>query len=145
MSVWTGAENLAPTGIRSPDPPAHSESLYRLSYPGPLLHTTAFQKWTFFCRWRGEVCNLWTCLKEPVCINVRCYRLAVSKGPTRELNCETLLSTFASTRTSETRFFNFCFITSHTSLPCVFHLGYGCVINIRSELQYWIHCTELGA
>ena len=36
--VWTGAENLAPpTGIRSPDRPARSESLYRLSYPGPNL------------------------------------------------------------------------------------------------------------
>jgi hypothetical protein len=32
--VWTAAENLAPTGIRSPDRPARSESLYRLSYPG---------------------------------------------------------------------------------------------------------------
>jgi hypothetical protein len=30
--VWTGAENLAPTGIRSPDRPAHSQSLYRLRY-----------------------------------------------------------------------------------------------------------------
>jgi hypothetical protein len=28
--VWTGAENLAPTGFRSPDRPARSESLYRL-------------------------------------------------------------------------------------------------------------------
>ena len=35
--VWTGAENLAPTGIRSPDRPASSESLYRLSYPGPYM------------------------------------------------------------------------------------------------------------
>ena len=34
--VWTRAENLAPTGIRSPDRPARSESLNRLSYPGPL-------------------------------------------------------------------------------------------------------------
>ena len=33
--VWTGAENLTPTGIRSPDRPAFSESLYRLSYRGP--------------------------------------------------------------------------------------------------------------
>ena len=32
--IWTGAENLAPTGIRSPDRPACSESLHRLSYPG---------------------------------------------------------------------------------------------------------------
>jgi hypothetical protein len=35
-SVWTGAEYLAPIGIRSPDCPARSELLYRLSYPGPL-------------------------------------------------------------------------------------------------------------
>jgi hypothetical protein len=33
--VWMGAENPTPTGIRSPDCPARSESLYRLSYPGP--------------------------------------------------------------------------------------------------------------
>jgi len=32
--VWTGAENLAPTGIRSPDRPARSESLYRRRYSG---------------------------------------------------------------------------------------------------------------
>ena len=31
--VWTGAENLAPTGIRSPDRPARRQSLYWLSYP----------------------------------------------------------------------------------------------------------------
>jgi hypothetical protein len=30
VKVWP------PTGIRSPDRPARSESLYRLSYPGPL-------------------------------------------------------------------------------------------------------------
>ena len=36
--VWTGAENLAPRiGIRSQDRPALSESLYRLSNPGPLM------------------------------------------------------------------------------------------------------------
>jgi len=34
--VWTGAENLDPTGIRSLDRPARSQSLYRLSYP---VHT----------------------------------------------------------------------------------------------------------
>jgi hypothetical protein len=39
--VWTGAENLAPTGIRSPVHPACSQSLYRLSYPAhshPCTH-----------------------------------------------------------------------------------------------------------
>ena len=30
--VWTGAGNLSPTAIRSPDHPARSLSLYRLSY-----------------------------------------------------------------------------------------------------------------
>ena len=34
--VWTGADNLAPTGIQSPDRPTSSQLLYRLSYPGPL-------------------------------------------------------------------------------------------------------------
>jgi len=30
--VWTGSENLAHTGIPSPDRPARSHSLYRLRY-----------------------------------------------------------------------------------------------------------------
>jgi len=33
-SVLTGAENLVPTRIRSPDRPARSKSLFRLRYPG---------------------------------------------------------------------------------------------------------------
>jgi hypothetical protein len=37
--VWSCAVGLASTGIRSPDRPARSESLYRLSYPGPLFYT----------------------------------------------------------------------------------------------------------
>ena len=36
MPVLTGAEKLAPTVILSPDRPARSVSLYRLSYPGPI-------------------------------------------------------------------------------------------------------------
>ena len=32
--VWISAENLAPTGIRSPDRPARDEPLYRLRHPG---------------------------------------------------------------------------------------------------------------
>ena len=36
-AVWTGAENVAPTaGIRSPTVYPIAESLYRLSYLGPL-------------------------------------------------------------------------------------------------------------
>jgi hypothetical protein len=33
--VWTCAKNLAPTGIRSPNRPVRSQSLYRLSHPSP--------------------------------------------------------------------------------------------------------------
>jgi len=37
--VWTGAENLATTGIRSPDCRARSQSLYRLCYPAHIDYT----------------------------------------------------------------------------------------------------------
>jgi precorrin isomerase len=33
--IWTSAENVNPTGIRSSDHPARGESLCRLSYLGP--------------------------------------------------------------------------------------------------------------
>jgi len=36
-SVWTGAKNLAHTGIRSRDRPSRSQSLYRLRYPAYFL------------------------------------------------------------------------------------------------------------
>jgi len=45
--VWTGAENLAPTGIQSPGRPACSRSLYRLRYPAhvnPLWPTHILHK-----------------------------------------------------------------------------------------------------
>ena len=35
--VCMGAENLAPTGSRSPDCPTRNKSLYRLRYTGPQL------------------------------------------------------------------------------------------------------------
>ena len=41
--VWTGAENLGPTGIRSPDRPNCTELLYRLRYPNPQ-HITIFSR-----------------------------------------------------------------------------------------------------
>jgi hypothetical protein len=53
--VWKGAENLAPTGTRSPDHPARSVQQYRLRYLGPHFHRntremiqpSAFESW--FC------------------------------------------------------------------------------------------------
>jgi hypothetical protein len=41
--VWTGAENLAHTGIRSPDRPDRSTLLYRLSYPSPIVMPYIFR------------------------------------------------------------------------------------------------------
>jgi hypothetical protein len=41
--VWTGAKNLAPTGSRSPNRPASSQSLYPLSYPTHIYFTVPQQ------------------------------------------------------------------------------------------------------
>ena len=35
--VWTGGKSRPPTGIRSPDRPARSQSLYPLSYPAHII------------------------------------------------------------------------------------------------------------
>ena len=45
--LWTGAENLVPTGIRSPDRPAHSASLCRLSYRGLPKAAVLISAWFF--------------------------------------------------------------------------------------------------
>jgi hypothetical protein len=42
--VWIGAENLAPTGIRSPELSARSKSLYRLRCPGPFGNKRSLKK-----------------------------------------------------------------------------------------------------
>jgi hypothetical protein len=43
--VWTGAEYLSPSGIRSPDHSVRSESLYRLRYTTPLRFTVLLGMW----------------------------------------------------------------------------------------------------
>ena len=48
--VWTCAENLTPTGIRSPNRPARSESLYRLSYRGPRTTDVRTTNLYEYCR-----------------------------------------------------------------------------------------------
>jgi hypothetical protein len=50
--VWTGAENLVPTGIRSAQRPARSESLYRLRYPRPLTVIGSSQKFSYEMHFR---------------------------------------------------------------------------------------------
>jgi hypothetical protein len=48
--VWTGAENLANTGIRTTDRPARSEPLYRLSYSGQFEHLRIYMlSFVTFC------------------------------------------------------------------------------------------------
>jgi hypothetical protein len=70
-----GAKILASTGIRSPDRPARSESLYRLSYRGP-------QSWfspEIINSWDHETCWGLVCLfvrgvspfRQLVCLSVR--------------------------------------------------------------------------
>jgi hypothetical protein len=43
-TVWTSAKCLSPTGNRSRERPARSESLYRLRYPGPLSNYISLVK-----------------------------------------------------------------------------------------------------
>ena len=47
--VWTGAENLASTGIRSPDRSARRESLYLLSYPFVIVDYGNMKKTQINC------------------------------------------------------------------------------------------------
>ena len=47
--VWTGAENLVPTGIWSPDRPAHSQSLYGLRYPAHKLYALTGTRTNVVC------------------------------------------------------------------------------------------------
>ena len=53
-----GKSRPAPTGIRSPDFPALSESLYRLSYPGAIVSEVLVNKRCIFgqvCWWKRHV------------------------------------------------------------------------------------------
>ena len=49
--VWTGAENLAVTGIRSPDRPARSQSLCQLRYPTQDICFTIIKLWYYSDNW----------------------------------------------------------------------------------------------
>jgi len=53
--VWTGAENLAPTGIRFPDRPACSQSLYRPRYPAHTLDIVC--KYSCRCQMKSNLLN----------------------------------------------------------------------------------------
>ena len=67
---WCGKSR--PTGIRSPDPPARRQSLYRLSYPAHKLKYFSDQK-------LDEQCPLISVLLEPILVgkNVPFYILSL--------------------------------------------------------------------
>ena len=72
--VSTGAENLSPTGIRSPDRPARSQSLYRLRYPA---HSRAIHaSKTALGRQ-----NATTGSTQPIRFRVECLLLLGSRSP----------------------------------------------------------------
>ena len=85
--VWTGAENLSPTGIRTPDRPARSESLYRLRYPGPLwkhVHNQNTKNLRRTCleqqvNRRGALC-LWEKIKSNDWTTTTCWMCSVFVG-----------------------------------------------------------------
>jgi hypothetical protein len=59
--VYTGAENLAPTGIQSLNHPAHSELLYWLRYLGSLLPNFSQSKYLRPKAWNPTQ-NFYSCL-----------------------------------------------------------------------------------
>jgi hypothetical protein len=69
--VWTGTENLAASGIRSPDGPSRNKSLYRLGYRGrhPLLYKTLFHLTTVTCHfpYTRLTDKTSTCEEQSVC------------------------------------------------------------------------------
>jgi hypothetical protein len=60
---WTGAENLASTGIRCPDRPARSQSLYRLRYPAPDILNSQFifrnENFTLYIHYIAQLLLIW--------------------------------------------------------------------------------------
>ena len=64
--VWTGAENLTPTGIRSTDCPARSQLLYRLRYPAHLDTSSNIES-------RYPHCDLYGSGKKKNGINIHNY------------------------------------------------------------------------
>jgi hypothetical protein len=79
--VSTGADNLAPTGIRSPDRPNRIESLYRLSYRGPLYTAIRQRKWHEHIQEKELVLNwnIWKLSSKPEFLPHREHRTNIKK------------------------------------------------------------------
>jgi hypothetical protein len=70
--VWTCARNLTPTGVRSLDRPACSQSLYWLSYPGPCPFRIPMAK-SLICVTR----EIWKQWNVPTCSNPLTWQVAL--------------------------------------------------------------------
>jgi hypothetical protein len=68
----TGVENLAPNGIRSPNRPSHSESLYRRRYSGSyILQCAGLRQTEQFTKRRDGVIIPLTLFSRPkLCISM---------------------------------------------------------------------------
>jgi hypothetical protein len=82
--VWTGTENLAPTGIRSPDRPDRIQSLYRLSYPAHFilkLLIEMFSKMVIFFAYKAShtLQNITILLNTFVCLWFLLFLIASKK------------------------------------------------------------------
>jgi hypothetical protein len=76
-----GCGKSRPTGIRSPDHPARSESLYRLSYPGPqVLFVYVLKFFTFSGLWSDLQSTCSACVSPNVDLNARHEMLQASKS-----------------------------------------------------------------
>jgi hypothetical protein len=79
--VWTGVENLDHTAIRSPDRPARSQSLYRLSYPAHSVKKTSPKVAGYFF-----VCKIFQCYYWQLYIFTSLSRMSLCKYILRLLN-----------------------------------------------------------
>ena len=89
--VWTGAENLAPTGIRFPDRPARSQSLYWVCYPAHLPHTSIskLSNTRVSNPWPARLCHA---ARNHICayfINYKKYSIIQEAGYTTYCNFHT--------------------------------------------------------
>ena len=72
------AKILASTGIRSPDRPARSQSLYRLSYPTHIICNTVWHSWVICSDvevWCLESKHAWKVTRSLVCVFLLALRI----------------------------------------------------------------------
>ena len=113
-SVWTGVENLATTGIRSPDRPAYTESLYCLRYPdvhcaSVSIYPNGKGESLYILAYTTFVSRLWRDIAEDLCA-LKTILLDMPKSTVRGLSEHSYLFSWP-------RKLN-AFTNNEVSLPC---------------------------